>query len=292
MNIFISGSTSILAATLIEYFFRQGHVVYVEDSLPDNPLDSLQTVKNVTAGQPMDLVFLLHAEDIFSSKLGRFSLPEKARNIIVHTEAVCRYFASCSVKPQAIFCASSVHIYRQRLEEKSYDNGPIGTGFPAEFFAQLETVIAPIRQSDIRVLDLRFGRLVSTQSEPAFPSLPFRTRAIATPFNEKKIGISWVSCEDALRAILFLLENEHIDGAINITSGDILSRAEFNDIVISRYRLRRTSPISTKILRLLGGKEAAGLLLSGSRAVPFKLLEAGFFFEDISLQEYILGKES
>lgn len=290
MNIFISGSTSILAATLIEHFFRQGHVLYVEDTLPDNPLDALQSVRNITAGQPMDLVFLLHAEEIFASRLSRFSLPEKAEDIVAHTEALCRYFASCTVKPQAIFCASSVHIYRHRQEEKSYDSSPTGTGFPAEFFSQLESVAAPTRQSNIRVLDLRLGRLVSRRSEPAFPRLPLRARAIACSFNEKAIGMSWVSSEDALRAILFLLENEHIDGAVNVTSGDILSRAEFNDIIISRFRLRRTSPIGAKVLRLIGGKEAAGLLLSGSRAVPFKLLEAGFFFEDISLQEYLLEK--
>jgi len=291
MNIFISGSTSILAAALMEFFFRGGHALYVEDELPDNPLDTLQTVRNKTAGKTMDLVFLLHAEDIFASRLSRFSLPKKMADTVVHTETLCKYFASCSVKPRAIFSASSVHIYRQRQTEKSYDTSPTGTGFAAEFFKQLEAASAPSRLNTIRVLDLRLGRLVSPQAPPAYPSLPFRPEAIATTFHEKSTSISWVSSEDALRAIGFLMENEHIDGPVNITSGDILSRAEFNEIISRRYRLRRTSPVPAKILRLFGGKEAECLLLSGSRAVPFKLLEAGFLFEDISLQEYLLGKE-
>lgn len=287
MNIFISGSTSILASALIEFFFEEGHNLFISDVLSGNREDAVNSLLQRTGGKPIDLVFLLHGLDIVNSRLSRYHLPQKIKQHIRNAESLCNHFAESAHKPQAIFLASSTYIYKENEQDKSFEDSPLDSTILASFFHQLEQSTTAAQKNGMRTVHLRLGNLVAQDSQPAYPKLPIFNKLIPAVFQEEKISLSWVSREDALQAICHILTDKDIHGPVNICSGDILSKVEFFKVVANRFQLSRTFPIPKILLKLLLGPEALNLVYTSSRAIPFKLLESGFLFEDISLQEYL-----
>jgi hypothetical protein len=287
MNIYISGSSSILASALIEKYFRAGDTLFLNDQLPVKGEDVSTFLEKKTGGQSMDLVFLLHGEAFLNGSLSRHNLRKRTRQHILYNTGASRYFAAQTQKPQTIVLESSVLIYQPADNEMSVENSRIGRDFPADFFEQMEKTTQVAEESGIRVLHLRLGKLVSKTAAPAFPRIALMQQYIPAVFQETQCKVSWVSLEDALRAIAYILEDMTISSPVNITSGDILPRPEFYKIAAGKFNLYRTIRFPSTIIRSLFGTEAAGLLRASAKAIPMKLMESGFLFRDISLQEYL-----
>ncbi|MBM9603087.1 DUF1731 domain-containing protein [Desulfopila inferna] len=288
MNVFISGSSSILASALIESYFQKGCTLFINDEMPEESETTTDFLEKITNGQHMDLVLLLHGEDFLTGGLSRSNLRRRAKLQIQYTTSICQYFSSLPRKPQTILLGSSALIYQQAMQEMAVENSPAGGDFPADLFQHLESSTRSAEMSGIRVLHLRFGQLVSRTAEPAFPRLPLFRHFVPSVFQESKCMISWVSQEDAIRAIAYILQEEGISSPVNITSGDVLPRSEFFKTAVAKFNLRRTFPLPASLIRLLSGREAADFLKASTRVIPLKLMESGFLFEDISLQEYLL----
>lgn len=286
-NVFISGSSSMLASAFIEYCFRKGCSLFINDELPQDGESAAHFLDKKTEGQHMDLVLLLHGEDFLHSDLTRHNLRRRAELLISHTASVCEYFSSRPRKPDTMLLGSSVLIYRQGTEELAVENSLAGKNFSSDFFQQLEASTTSAEKSGIRVLHLRFGKFVSRTAEPAFPRFPLLRGHVPAFFKEKKCRVSWVSLEDAIRAISYILQEKSISSPVNITSGDVLPRPEFYKTAAAKFKLRKTFPLPAPLIRSLSGREAADLLKAGTKAVPLKLMESGFLFENISLQEYL-----
>ncbi len=287
MNVLISGSSSILASALIEFYFQRGCTLFINDEMVEESAAATDFLEKITTGQHMDLVILLHGEDFLHCDLTRNNLRKRAEMLIRYTASICHYFSSLPRKPQTIVLGSSALIYQQTLEEMAAENSPAGRDFPADVFQQLESSTRSAEEGGIRVLHLRFGKLVSKTAEPALPRLPLFRHFVPSVFQESKYMISWVSQEDAIRAIAYILEEEKISSPVNITSGDVLPRAEFFKAVVAKFNLRLSFPLPASFIRLIFGRAYADFLNRSTRVIPFKLMESGFLFEDISLQEYL-----
>lgn len=291
MNIFISGSTSILATTIIESYFAREATLFILDDLPTDEVDIASALTSVTSGQAMDVVMILDGEEIFNTQITKRHLKTAPARKIQQTRAISRYFSNKSAKPNTLLLASSVSIYETVELSTSAENSRIGNSFVANYFRDLESATRPAEVSGIRVLHLRFGNILSRLSLPAYPRLTFFHKYIPTMWQDRKCWTSWISREDAARAIYFLLENKKVTSPVNITSGRAALKREFLAIMAERFNLKKTPPLLTPILNALIGEEGASLFTVNANSVPVKLMGAGFSFENISMPEYFNGKE-
>ncbi|MEE4240068.1 MAG: hypothetical protein V2I36_01285 [Desulfopila sp.] len=285
MNIFVSGSSTILASCLIEEHFRKGDTIFVMDDIACE--DIALELHNKFSSPQIDIVYLLHGEDLINSAGNRTQLQQKTRQQLHFTMMVCNHFAIQSPVPQTLYLASSDLIYQAGTEEKSTEDAQINPAeFPSSFFNELEEATQPAQKSGIRTILLRLGRMICRTSAPSFPWLIFGDRHFSS-FAVRKADTSWVSLEDAMRAITFLEKKTPLSGAVNLCSGDIVKKAEIFNFTGNRLKNQRIFFLPKSLVRLSGGKYLAGLQEASTKAVPFKLMEAGFLFEDISLQEYL-----
>ena len=106
--------------------------------------------------------------------------------------------------------------------------------------------------------------------------------------------MSWIAMEDLIRAILFFIENETLQGIYNLVSPNAVSNVEFTTI-LGWVLIRPTLfPVPGLALRAVFGEMAMQTILASQHVIPKKLLEAGFEFQYPELEQalrHCLGRE-
>ena len=97
-------------------------------------------------------------------------------------------------------------------------------------------------------------------------------------FGSGKQFMPWVHREDLVRAILFLLDNDELEGAFNASAPHPVTNAEFSRTLAKRLRRPAIFPVPAFVLETAFG-EMSRLLLTGADMRPKRLQEAGFQFQ-------------
>ena len=93
--------------------------------------------------------------------------------------------------------------------------------------------------------------------------------------------VSWIHEADFVRAILWLIEREDVDGVVNLAAPEPLPNAEFMRILREAWGTRIGLP-AAKWMLAVGARvmrTETELVLKSRRVVPRRLLDAGFTFE-------------
>lgn len=203
----------------------------------------------------------IHGTQFFRDALGRLALP-----------------------PRVLISASAIGYYGNRGDEILTEKSPPGTGFLAGLCCEWEQAAHKAGDARIRVVHLRTG-LVLHPSGGALARMLF-------PF---KLGLggkiasglqymSWITLEDLIRIILFVVLREEFTGPVNAVSPNPVSNAEFTRILARVLSRPAFFPLPAGIARLVFGEMAEDLLLSSARVMPERLLESSFRFEDEDLE--------
>lgn len=128
-------------------------------------------------------------------------------------------------------------------------------------------------------------------------ALPYRLYAGGT-IGSGTQWVSWVHLEDAVRAIRFLAQEQNLRGPVNLTAPSPVQMKEFGQTMGQVLHRPHWLPVPSFALRLILG-EMADLILKGQRAIPAKLLDAGFQFkfpelksalEDLLIKQRVSGQ--
>jgi uncharacterized protein (TIGR01777 family) len=90
--------------------------------------------------------------------------------------------------------------------------------------------------------------------------------------------MSWITLVDAVSAILFALDTASLDGPVNLAAPEPVTNTEFTRALSRAVHRPAILPAPAFALRLALGQMADEALLASARAVPFRLLSAGFQF--------------
>jgi uncharacterized protein (TIGR01777 family) len=182
--------------------------------------------------------------------------------------------------------ASAVGIYGDRGDEILTEESPPG---PAHDFLvatgrQWEAAAEPARAAGVRVVHPRFGLVLSRRGGALGRMLlPFRL-GLGGRLGQGSQWMSWISIDDAVGALVFLLTNEAAIGPVNVTSPAPVRNHEFTQ-ALGRVLSRPTVvPVPSLALRLVFGEMADAALLASTRAVPHRLLALGFHFHHMALE--------
>jgi uncharacterized protein (TIGR01777 family) len=94
----------------------------------------------------------------------------------------------------------------------------------------------------------------------------------------------WISLDDEVGAIRFLLKNAGVDGPVNLTGPQPVTNADFTAALAHAVHRPALFSVPAPVLRALGA-QGEEMLLYGQRAVPAKLEAAGYRFRHATLEE-------
>jgi uncharacterized protein (TIGR01777 family) len=297
VKVLVSGASGLVGRALVQSLRRQGHQVRClrrgSAGGGDVAWDPEVGALDPGALEGLDGVVHLAGENIAA---GRWTPTRKARILssrVQGTGLLAQTLARLAQPPSVLVCASAVGYYGDRGGEELTEASPPGQGFLAQVCRAWEEAAAPARAAGIRAAHLRFGMVLSARGGALSRMLlPFRL-GLGGRMGSGKQWMSWICLEDAVRAILHLLEHPDLSGPFNAVSPHPCTNAEFARTLGKVLRRPALFPAPAWALRLALGEMAEELLLSSARALPVRLLESGFRFEHPELEKalrHLLGR--
>ncbi len=194
------------------------------------------------------------------------------------TRALATLLAGLRTPPQALLVASAVGYYGDRGDELLDETSLPGKGFFADLCRQWEAAAQPAVEAGIRVVHLRFGVVLGPGPGALARMLPIFRLGLGGRLGSGRQWMSWISVEDAMRALLFVLETPSLAGPVNLTAPSPVTNADFTRLLARQLRRPAFLPAPAFALRLALGQMADEALLASTRAVPSRLLVEGFRF--------------
>jgi uncharacterized protein (TIGR01777 family) len=193
------------------------------------------------------------------------------------TRALVAAISQAAKRPKVFISASAVGYYGESPEGDAAENAPQGTDFLAALCGQWEREARVAEPFGVRVLSPRLGVVLGRAGGAlAKMALPFKLFA-GGPLGSGRQPFPWIHRDDAAAAMLFLIDRD-LSGPVNFTAPDLKTNAEFSAALGRALHRPSWAPAPAFALRVALG-EMAGMLIGGQRAVPKKLLDAGYAFQ-------------
>lgn len=161
-----------------------------------------------------------------------------------------------------------------------------GSAFLQELIDEWEANALQAKAFGNAVTLLRIG-VVLDPDEGALPEMmkPFKM-FLGGPIGTGQQMMSWISTEDVARIIAFLLETKDLTGPVNCTSPGACSNRQFAKAL--GHAINRPGYIRTPafVIRAAMGQMGDELIVKGQHVYPDKLLEAGFTFNHLTIEDY------
>ena len=227
---------------------------------------------------------------------GRWNKSKKAG--ILHSRldsarAVLAAIKLVNKKPAVVIQASAIGYYGPCNNEKLDETSPAGKGFLADVCQKTEIIANQMETTGVRCVVIRTGIVLGSEGG-ALPRLmlPFRFFLGGHPGSGRQ-WFSWISLDDQVAAIKFLMENENLKGVFNLTSPQPVTMKKFCRKLGWIWIRPSWLFFPGFILRMTMGEMANEILLSGQRVLPKRLLDAGFEFKhpDVKKALYNIKKQ-
>ncbi|MEE9285818.1 MAG: TIGR01777 family oxidoreductase [Dehalococcoidia bacterium] len=295
MKVLVSGSTGLIGSALVPVLRERGHeVVRLVRSralvAPDAVFWDPQAGDLDAAGlEGVDAAVHLSGESVASL---RWIAGKKARiyeSRIRSTRLLVETLSGLSRRPSTFLCASAIGYYGDRGDEVLREESGPGEGFLASLGRDWEAEAARAGEAGMREAQLRFGIVLTPQGGALRTMLrPFRW-GLGARMGDGRQYFSWIALDDALAAIVHILDTPDLQGPINVVAPIPVTNRELTATlgrVLGRPALLATP---AALLRLVMGQMAEEGLLASVRAEPAKLVAAGFPFQHPDLDGALRG---
>lgn len=213
---------------------------------------------------------------------GRWTESRKAG--ILHSRldsarAVLDAIKQADKKPAVVIQASAIGFYGPRQDEQLDEDSTPGKGFLANVCQRVESSAEEIEGLGVRCVVIRTG-VVLGRDGGAFAKLvkPFRFY-LGGYLGSGRQWFSWIHLDDQVTAIKYLMENENLKGAFNLTAPQPVTMKEFCKILGKVMHRPAWLNVPAFAARLTFGEMADEMLLSGQKVLPKRLLNTSFNFK-------------
>ena len=218
---------------------------------------------------------------------GRWTSAKKQRireSRVRTTESIVELLSHLEQRPEVLLCASAVGSYGDRGDEVLTEDSSAGQGFLPEVCREWEAAADAAIDLGIRVVHLRFGVVLAREGGALAKMLPMFRLGLGGNLGSGRQWMSWIALPTLVEIVEFCMNQHQVQGPVNVVANPV-TNAEFT--VAMAHHLHRLAIVSVPAiaLRLAFGEMADAALLSSTRAIPAKLLQAGFVFKLPTLQD-------
>jgi uncharacterized protein (TIGR01777 family) len=297
LRVAISGARGLIGSNLTAFLTSGGHHVarMVRSARireGDIVWDPAIAKLSAASLEGLDAVVHLAGE----TTAGRWTEARKARIMASRrdgTRLLAETVAAMKRPPKVVVSASAVGIYGDRGGEPLTEESTPGGGFLAEVAREWEAALEPARRAGIRVVNLRFGIVLTAAGGALGRMLPAFRAGIAGPLGDGSQWWSWIALDDLLAVVLRTLTDESLEGPVNVAAPEPVTNREFTKTLGRVLRRPTVVPVPRTAVSRVFGEMGDEMLLAGQRVRPEKLERAGFRFDYPFLEDALrfeLGK--
>lgn len=181
-------------------------------------------------------------------------------------------------RPKVLVCASGAGFYGNRGDEPVDESAPRGEGFLADVCAGWEQAARRAEAFGMRVVNLRSGMVLGADGG----ALPLLRKVFGLGLGGRlgsgKQWMPWIHLDDELGLILKLVQDETVQGAVNLCAPDVVTNADFTRQLAAALHRPAFFHVPAFALKLLLRGMAEEMLLGGQRVIPRVAAEMGYTF--------------
>jgi uncharacterized protein (TIGR01777 family) len=283
LRVAISGASGLLGSALTAFLTAGGHEViplvrrrgvpgvYWDPSRLDGEVDR-------DGLEGLDAVIHLAGENIAGGKWTaarkQAILDSRRVGTRVLAEALTRL-----AKPPKVFISASAVGYYGDGGDTVFDEQTrtAGRGFLSEVTQAWELASEPARRAGLRVVNPRFGVILSPHGGALAKMLPAFRAGVGGPIGSGKQWFSWIGLDDAVGALYHLIGSS-LSGPVNIVAPQAVPQRDFARALGQALGRPAFLPLHATVVSAVFGEMGHEVLLEGQRVVPSALQADGFKF--------------
>lgn len=294
-RVLISGSTGLIGTQLGAFLETDGHDVHRLIRLSTRlhaDQDSTKVVKwddksgKIIEGSLENFDVIIH---LAGAGIGDKRWSKKRKKLIaesreIPTRNLANALANLASPPSLFMCASAVGYYDNRGDEELDENSSTGNGFLAEICRKWEDAAQPAINAGIRTIHMRTG-IVTTAAGGMLQQilLPAKLGAMG-PIGGGRQWQSWISLDDQIYAMHYLMNHETASGVFNLTAPNPVTQKQFAKVLGKVLRRPAFAPAPGFVMKILFGEMGKSLILDGQKVRPKRLQDLGYTFEHETLE--------
>lgn len=296
MHVAVTGASGLIGSALVPLVSSAGNQITRLVRRPGGKGEATwdpSSGVDLAALDGIDAIVHLAGENIAA---GRWTSAVKQRireSRVQGTRMLCEALAKSPRPPKVLVCASAIGFYGDRGDEELTEESAAGKGFLADVVRDWEAAAAPASGAGIRVVNLRFGVVLSSHGGAlAKMLLPFKLGAGGRVGDGRQYW-SWISIDDAAGAVYHSLLTDVLSGPVNAVAPYPATNNDFTKTLGRVLRRPTVLPMPAFAARLALGEMANDLLLASARVVPRQLERSGYVFHQPTLEpalRHVLGR--
>jgi hypothetical protein len=250
-------------------------------------IDGADAVINL-AGRSVDCRYTeKHKEEIFQSR-------------VESTRAVGRAISIARRAPRVWLQMSTATIYAHRYDAPNHErtgiiggqepDAPRAWRFSIDVATAWERAVDELPLPSTRKVKLRSAIVMSPYRGTPFSIMRTLARlGVGGTMGNGRQFVSWIHHRDFARAVAWLLDQETIEGPVNLAAPNPLPNAAFMRAIREACGIRLGIPAPAWLLEIAAffHRTETELLLKSRRVVPGRLLRAGFSFQFPTWEEAV-----
>ncbi len=286
MKILITGASGLIGKALKESFTAKGYEMLL--ATRSEPKKPSQIQWNADTGfrdedlerlEGLDAVIHLAGEGI----AGLRWTDEKKNAIrdsrVFGTRSIIETFDKLKGKPKTFISGSAIGFYGDRGDDEMTEVSPAGKTFLAEVCKEWEAESRRAEDLGIRTVLLRTGIVLSKDGGALATMLtPFKL-GVGGVIGDGKQWMSWISLDDVVGIINYVLENENVRGAVNVVAPNPVTNEQFTKSLGSVLYRPTFLPLPEFAVHMVFGEMGDALLIDSTRVIPKRLTDAGYAFK-------------
>lgn len=206
---------------------------------------------------------------------------------VLGTRNVVDAISKLKNKPKVFVASSAIGFYGERGDEEITESSAAGDTFLAEVSKAWEAESRRAEDAGIRTVLLRTGIVLSKDGGALSTMLlPFKL-GVGGVVGSGKQWMSWISMDDEIAVINYVIENENIRGAVNAVSPNPVTNHDFTKTLGEVLYRPTFLPLPEFAVSMVFGEMGDALLLASSKVMPKRLQDAGFEFKYTDLKSAI-----
>jgi uncharacterized protein (TIGR01777 family) len=294
LRIAIAGSSGLLGNALVHSLLNQGHsVTRVLRESSARPTRSRSVIWDPyeewidqSAIEGFDAFICLSGVGVAESRWTEERMKLIRDSRVLPTRFLSETLASLDKKPEVFLSSSAIGFYGSRPSNEMLDeSSESGEGFLAELCREWEGATEPAETAGIRVVTLRGGIVLTPDGGALARLIPIFKRGLGGKLGSGDQIMAWIALDDWVSAATYLLSDKSVRGPVNMVAPNPVSNADFSRILGSVMDRPSAATVPAFVAKLRYGQMGEETILASQRAVPRKLMDAGFRFEFPYLRE-------
>jgi uncharacterized protein (TIGR01777 family) len=292
MNIFVTGGSGFVGTYLCKDLLDRGHRVTAVGNRAVHGRISHEHFRYISADTTetgdwqealanVDAAVNLAGKNIFNRWTDRYKQELYDSRILTTRHLVDALPAD---RPVTLVSGSAVGFYGSRGDEMLTESAEPGDDFLARLGRDWEAEAFRAEEKQVRVTAARFGIILGWGGGAIEKMVPAFKLMLGGPLGDGSQWFPWIHIDDVLGGIRFALETATLSGPANFTAPNPVRNREMARTLGDILRRPAVMPAPAFMIRAVLG-EFGNALLASIRAVPRKLIDAGFSFQYPALRE-------